>query len=125
MAYEVISFKTGQLLASADLTSLQYTFVTLTSAGLVVGATTNGGKVIGVLQNRPKAGEACEIVHHGICPVLAGAAIASTGTIMSNATGRAITSATAGSTIVGFALETAAAANEVISVFVNCGAGVV
>jgi predicted RecA/RadA family phage recombinase len=125
MAYELISFKTGTLVAGADLSALQYTFVTLDAAGKVVANTTNGGKVLGVLQNKPTAGLPCEIVHEGICPVLAGAAIASCGTVMSNASGKAIASATTGSTIVGYALETAAAANEVISVLVNCGAGVV
>lgn len=125
MAYEVIGFKTGQLLAGADLSALQYTFVKLDAAGKVVANTTSGGKVIGVLQNKPTIGLACEVVHLGICPVLAGAAVAAAGAVMSDAVGKAITAATVGSTIAGSALETAAAANEVISVFVNCGAGVI
>lgn len=125
MAYEVIGFKTGNLVAGADLSALQYTFVKLDTAGKVVAASVAGEKVIGVLQNKPTAGQPCEIVHMGLCAVLAGAAIASTGTIMTNASGKAIASATTGSTIVGYAVETAAAANEVITAFVNCGTGVV
>lgn len=125
MAYEVIGFKTGTLEAGADLSALQYTFVKLNTAGRVVAATTAGEKVIGVLFNAPRAGQACEIVHHGIVPVKANAAIATTGLIMTSATGKAVTAATTGSTIVGYALETAAAADEIISAFVNCGVGVV
>ena len=125
MAYEVIGFKTGTLVAGANLSALQYTFVKLNTAGAVVAASASGEKVIGVLQNKPTSGQVCEIVHLGLCPVKAGAAIASTGTIMTNASGAAIASATTGSTIVGYACETAAAANEIITAFVNCGVGVV
>lgn len=125
MAYEVIGFKTGTLVAAADLSTHQYKFVKLNTTGGVVLATTAGEKVIGVLQNKPLAGQPCEIVHLGICSVLANAALANTGPIMTAATGKAATAATTGSTIVGHLLEAAGADGDVVSAFINCGVGVV
>ena len=125
MAYEVVGFKTGQFLAGADLSALQYTAVKLNGSGQVVACTVLGEKVLGILQNKPTTGLACEIVHIGLCPMLASAAITAGDKIMVAASGKAATAATVGSTIIGFTPEAAAALNEVITVFVNCGVGVV
>lgn len=126
MAYEVFGFRTGTLLAAADHSANQYRCVALDAAGKIVLATVAGQKVIGVLQNAPLANQPCDIVHLGICPVKAGAAFANGAALMSGVTtGKPVTAATVGSTIIGFAVESAAAADEIVSALINCGAGVV
>lgn len=125
MATEIPAVNIGTQLAGADLRTKQFTFVTLDNAGKVIASSTLGGKVIGVLQNKPNTGEVADVMAIGQSKVVASAGITAGDNIMSAANGLAATAATTGSSIVGKALETAAGANEVITAFINCGTGVV
>lgn len=119
MAFEIPGFKFS-LEASGDLSASQFRFVTADANGqaAVAGA---GVPTIGVLQDKPSAaGIAGEIMGDGITKVVAGAAVTAGAQVMSDATGRAVT-ATTGNHIAGQALETAANAGEIISVFLKHG----
>lgn len=107
--------KDGQCVAGADLSAKQYYFVVLSAARTLAVNAVSGGKVFGVLQNKPIAGDPCEVVRGGTTKVIAGAAFAA-GPIMSDGNGKAIAAATTGSTIQGEALEAATAAGELITV---------
>lgn len=107
--------KDGQCLAGADLSGAQYCAVALSAARTLLKNAVSGGKIFGVLQNKPIQGDACEVVLGGGTKMLSGAAFAA-GPIMSDGNGKAIAAATTGSTIIGEALEAATGANQLISV---------
>jgi hypothetical protein len=94
------------LIAGADLSALQYTFVTLNSAGQVVAPGAGAG-VVGVLQNDPASGQAALVDIAGITKVVAGAAITTGARVMTTSAGKAITG-TATNNLLGIALETGA-----------------
>jgi hypothetical protein len=119
MGFEIPGFKLGTQVANAALPN-RYRFATLTTAGKIAQVSTAGGKAVGVIQSPAAADEAVELTVTGVSKVEAGAAIANTGPISSDAQGRAITAAT-GNAINGIALETAAAAGEVIAVLLGYG----
>lgn len=125
MAYEQPGFKIGTLVAAADLSSAQYCFVSVDTDGKVaLGPAATGGKVIGVLYNKPKAGEACEIVTQGIVFLKADGTglTAGDGIEAVITTGVAQTAAGATTNIVGTMLETVAA-GAIGTAYVSCGAG--
>ena len=99
--------------AGADLSAAQYLGVVLDTSGraVVAGA---GDKILGVLQNDPDAvGKAASVMVHGQSKVVSGAAVTAGVELEVDAAGKFITLATGVS--VGFALETAAGANAIIS----------
>ncbi len=80
--------------ASADLSSYQYTFVKIGSAG-VVNNTVNGDLCDGVLQDAPAAaGRSASVCYEGVSKVKAGAAVLKGADVMSNTVGKAITAVT-------------------------------
>lgn len=114
----------GHLVAGADLRTKQFYFVTLDSAGKVILVAGAGGKAIGVLQNKPNTDEPAEICPIGVTKVVCSASIAAGASIMSAASGKAVTAGTAGSTILGYMTDkTGAADGQIGSAFVNCGTG--
>lgn len=121
------NFKPTGLVAGADLSaeSNQYRAVKVTGPFTVGLATALGESVEGILLNKPGLGQPAEIMTTGVGPGLAGAAIAAGDRVMTAADGRIITAATAGSRIIGRALEAATAANQVITVLYNIAPGVV
>lgn len=116
MAVEQRGLSIGWRVAGADLRALQFTFVKVNGSGQIIGNTTSGGKVLGVLQNKPNTGEPADVMINGGSKVIAGAAITAGADIMSDAAGKAITAATTGSTIAGTAMDSVAASGEVCSV---------
>ena len=67
MAYDSPQgIKLTGILAGADLSAAQYSFVKLDSAGDAVLASTQGEKAVGVLQNKPTSGLPCEIIAVGV-----------------------------------------------------------
>lgn len=118
MAYEENMRKLGSLTASADLRTHQYKWVKLSGAGTVTVCAASTDEPIGVLLNKPNTGEAAEIATDGIVKVVAGAAITAGAALMSDASGRAITAATAGNKTFGKALEAASGAGQVISALI-------
>lgn len=113
------------LVSGNNLTAKQYHAVRVTAAFTVQDTNAAGMACLGVLQNKPNTGEVAEVMQSGITKAVAGAAITVGAEVMAGADGRIITAATAGSNVIGIALETAANANEVISVALNAGAAIV
>lgn len=119
MATEQPGFKIGTLFAGADLRTHQFKFVKLNASGQVILCSVAGEKTIGVLQNKPNTGEVADIMPLGQSKLHCGAAVAAGAQIMTDASGRAITAATTGSTIQGWAFEAGAAAAEIVSGYVG------
>jgi hypothetical protein len=120
--FEVPGFKPGVLVAAADLSSYQYRAVKLNTSGEVAlcGA---GEAAIGILQNKPVAGEACEIDMDGISKAVMGATIANAGgKLASDANGKLV-AAVSTNYVVAQLLTTAAADGVISSVKVIGSAG--
>ena len=113
MAYQ--NYKSlGTLLAASSLTGSQYLFAKVDSAGKIAVAGA-GELAIGVIENKPGAGEPVTVAIYGVIKVKAGATFAAGAKIAANAAGKAIT-ATTGQQINGIALEAAGAVDQVVSV---------
>lgn len=119
MANELDVFKVGHLVAAADLSAKQYTFVKVDSTGKVAMCTASDFP-IGILQNKPTAGQACEIMVAGVSKIVLSGTIAPGVRIKSNATGLAVAGATA--TFSPGVLFTGGDVNEIGSALINCGA---
>lgn len=102
--------------AVGDQSARQYHFVTLT-AEKQFNMATSGKDVIGVLQNKPLAGEHGQICVDGISKVVAGGAISANALVTTNTSGRA-TAVASGGWAVGRALTSAGADGQIISVLV-------
>jgi len=125
MATQQPAFSIGTLTAAADLSAKQFHAVKITAAQQVNLSTVAGEPVIGILQNKPASGAAADIMVIGVTKVKAGAAIAAGASVMAGADGRIITAATAGSEVIGKALEAAANADEIISILLVAHQGIV
>jgi hypothetical protein len=76
MAYEISNYSVKvSLVAGADLSTKQYTFVKLDSSGQAVAAAAATDIPIGVLQNAPTSGQEAEVLIVGGTKIVAGAAI--------------------------------------------------
>ena len=115
MAYERPGEKDGHHRAAGDYRAIRFRFMVQNAQGLMAQNTTAGGRVTGVLQNKPILNEACEVMLTGVSKAEIGAAVAVGARLASDATGRLIT-AVAGNHVVGEAETAAAAAGEIISV---------
>lgn len=125
MATEQHLFKLSGLVASADLRTHQFKFVKLYStAGQVAAIAAATDLPIGVLQNKPNTGEACEIVCIGKTKLQADAALATIGTqIGTSADGQAdakVNGTDPTEYVLGQTLSAAANAGEIISAVINC-----
>lgn len=102
-----------------------FRIVKLSSKGIVQVAGAATDKSVGVTQDLAAAdGDRTDVQHSGIAWVTAGAAIAVGDPLTSDASGRVITAAPAGGAnvrVVGYALEDAAAAGDVINVQLSLG----
>lgn len=109
------------LIAGADLSALQFTFVTLNSSGLVVGVTAEGGDSIGVLLNKPTSGQVCEIQPLiGIQKVVAGADLTPGSKVKSDATGKAILAVAASSDhVLGTLVGDPGASGQIVEVLLG------
>lgn len=125
MAYEVPGFMIGTLIAAADLSAAQFLCAKVTAANSVNVATVAGEYVIGILQGKPTSGQPADVMVHGVSKAISGAPISAGAKIMTNASGKVITGATAGSHVIGCALEAATGADQVITVLLNAGAGII
>lgn len=105
MAYEADLKIIPGLVAAADLSAKQFTFVNVDSNGAVAANTTEGEVVAGVLQDAPDAaGKTASPAYAGITKVVLGATVAAGADVMSDTSGRAI-AATTGKFIRGKLLE--------------------
>ncbi|NBW08355.1 MAG: hypothetical protein EBR82_10040 [Caulobacteraceae bacterium] len=103
--------------ANADLSADQYKFVVVNSSGKVAVNTTSGGRVAGVLDNKPNAADVTAVVTRFGAKALvkAGAAITRGALVMSDNAGLAVT-ATTGGHIQGQALQAAGASGDIIEI---------
>ncbi len=100
--------------AATDLSANQYCFVKLgANEGEVTLCDTLGEFAVGVLQNKPKAGQQAAVRLLGTSKVVANAAITRGAFITAAATGKAVGTTTAGHHIRALALEAATAVNEI------------
>ncbi len=113
MAFENSGIRIPGVIAAADLSAKQFYFVEMTTTGANLAG--DGALALGVLQNKPTAGQACEIETASVSKVVAGAAIALGANVSSDSAGKAKTSAT-GNYIQGEALIAALADGDIISV---------
>jgi hypothetical protein len=114
MAYELIH-SSKSLKATASLVASQFCFVTTDASGQLVLTATAGGYAIGVLQDKPGAGDPGYVCGPGdITKVQCGGTFAAGGRVSSNATGQAV-AATSAAAYLGIAL-TAGAANGVADI---------
>lgn len=81
--------------ATADLSALQYTFVSLTTLGGITGTTVfTDGRVLGILQNTPTSNQTAEVMYDGVSKLVAGTSSIVVGDYVgSTAGGKAVTSA--------------------------------
>ncbi len=122
MAFEGPQLKIPGLKAGADLSALanQYKFVKLDANGDIVIPTAATDVVIGVLQNRPKAGEPAEVCGIGVSKIQADAALAEGARIGTSADGQAVAKTVAAELVVGQLLTEAGGAGEIVTALINC-----
>jgi hypothetical protein len=116
MATETPVYTEGNLSAAASMAANQFKAVKITAADTFNLTTVAGEPCLGILQDTPAASRPGAIAILGKCKAKAGAAIAAGARIMAGADGRVITAATATSTCIGWAVEAAAAADNIITV---------
>ena len=102
--------------AGENLASAQYYIVQLSATGNIEVAEGATDLIVGVLQNKPASGEAALYRFAGTTKVVASAAIAIGAFVTTTATGKAVTTTTAGDHVVGRALEAAAADGDIIEI---------
>lgn len=134
-AWEQPGFSLGQFEANVDLSaespagSPTYQFcgvalVAATGAGCVgpfalALPASAGEAILGLLQNNPQIAEAGEVVTFGVSKAQAGAAVSTIGTILAVGTNGQLNPATTGQFGVAMALQTAAGAGTIFSVYVD------
>lgn len=106
--------------ASGDLSLNQFKFHTINASGQAALTGTLGGRMDGVLANKPTAvGQACELQIDGVPKVIASAAITPGGEVASTAAGLAV-AAISTYFVFGVYIGTAAcAANQLIPILVD------
>lgn len=106
--------------ASADLSTKQYYFMTITSGQLAVAGA--GVRVAGVLDNKPTAQNAPgTLQYNGVALVLAAGSISAGGAVASDANGKAV-AATGTAVTAGIALHDCASAEYVAVLLTPAGA---
>lgn len=125
MAYEtplyVLSFEAGE-----DLSSNQFQFVTMESDGKVDLADAETDIVLGVLQNKPTAGQAARVMISGVSKVEADETLAAGNLVHPSADGQAAVFAAGTDTTkysAGIVLEGAAAGQLATVLLGNIGRG--
>lgn len=104
-------------LAGADLSDGQHTCVKLDAAGDVVQCDTQGENVYGILRDDPASGDAASVGIAGILKVEAGEPVTAGNLVGVADDGQVLDgSLTTGDVFIGWALDDAAAAGEVIRV---------
>lgn len=117
MAHET-ALQSFSATAGADLSALQYTFVTLNSSGQVVAAAANS-LAAGVLQNNPLSGEAANVAIGGETKIKLGATLSPGAVVEVGATGGKAAAATGtGSYVMGI-LTLGGADNEIGSMVIR------
>ena len=124
MAYEISNYSVKvTLVAAADLSALQYTFVKLNSSGQVAAAAAATDVPIGVLQNAPTAGQEAEVLVVGGTKIVAGAAIGEGVLVGTSSAGKAVALTPGTDTtkyVAGTLLTESAADGNIVTAVINC-----
>ena len=105
MSYEIPGFKIGTLTASADNSGNQFRYAKVSGSGTATACAATTDTSLGVIQNKPKLGEAMDIMVTGVSKVVAGAAVTAGAEVGPD-----------GTKARGIALEAASAAGQIIAV---------
>lgn len=119
MAYQLDPILDKAFKANADLSAKQFYIVKLVSAETVDVCSAANDKPIGILQNKPKAGEAAIVRVLGVSRVVADGALAVDANYGTSADGQAVAKTASGDLILGRVLEGTSAAGELATVTVN------
>jgi hypothetical protein len=124
MAYEFSNYSVKvTLVAGADLSAKQYTFVKINSSGEAVAAAAATDIPVGVLQNAPTSGQEAEVLIVGGTKLIAGAAIAEGAQIGTTSAGKAAALVAGTDTtkyVVGTLLTESAADGNIVTAVINC-----
>jgi hypothetical protein len=124
MAYEISYYSVKvTLVAGADLSTKQYTFVKLDSSGQAVAASGATDIPVGVLQNAPTSGQEAEVLIVGGTKIVAGAAIGEGALVGTSAAGKAVALVAGTDTtkyVVGTLLTESAADGNIVTAVINC-----
>lgn len=126
----IMAFQASQplklsLAAGENLSGKQYFFVKLNASGEAVACAALTDRPVGVLQNKPIAGQQAEITVIGVTKVSSDAAITAGAAIGTSADGQAVTKIIGTDVthfVVGQMLITTGAANVIGTAVVNCAA---
>lgn len=104
-----------------DLSAAEYLIVAVDASNdnSVVAAASNTGPIVGVLQNKPKAGAAAVVRWGGSSKVIAGGTITRGDLVTSDSSGHAITTTTNKDVILGRALSSAVA-SDIVEIALSC-----
>jgi hypothetical protein len=124
MAYEISNYSVKvTLVAGADLSAKQYTFVKVNSSGEAIAAAAATDIPIGVLQNAPTSGQEAEVLIVGGTKIVAGAAIGDGAQIGTTSAGKAAALVAGTDTtkyVVGTLLTESAADGNIVTAVINC-----
>jgi hypothetical protein len=124
MAYEISNYSVKvTLVAGADLSAKQYTFVKVNSSGEAIAAAAATDIPIGVLQNAPTSGQEAEVLIVGGTKIVAGAAISDGAQIGTTSAGKAAALVAGTDTtkyVVGTLLTESAADGNIVTAVINC-----
>jgi len=124
MAYEISNYSVKvTLVAAADLSALQYTFVKLNASGQAAACSSATDIPIGVLQNAPTSGQEAEVLVVGGTKIVAGAAIGEGALVGTSSAGKAVALVAGTDTtkfVVGTLLTESAADGNIVTAVINC-----
>ena len=119
MAYD-LNLKIGSFEAAADLSAKQFRVVKMATGGKVDVFSGATDVPIGILQNKPTAGQTAEVALTGSISKADSDAALAVGDIVSGQTDGQLEVADAGDYIVGVVVLASGAAGELASVLVTC-----
>jgi hypothetical protein len=123
MAYEVQNFTGlwGIATSKSDNSAKQYYAVELTAADQVDVCNGTGDLVVGILQNKPKAGESALVMSAGISKAVAGGTVTFGNRVGTDGNGKLVAKTSDADLVCGIALN-GAGSGEVFSVLLTIGA---
>jgi len=124
MAYEISNYSVKvTLVAGADLSAKQYTFVKINSSGEAIAAAAATDIPVGVLQNAPTSGQEAEVLVVGGTKIVAGAAISEGAQVGTSSAGKAVALVAGTDTtkyVAGTLLTESAADGNIVTAVINC-----
>jgi hypothetical protein len=123
MAYEISNYSVKvTLVAGADLSALQYTFVKLNSSGQAIAVAAATDLPIGILQNAPTSGQEAEVLVAGGSKLVLGGTVAAAAVVGTSSAGAGV-AIVHGTDTTKYALGqavTGGASGEIVTVVVAC-----